>query len=110
MRNWAVLAVAGVALSACATAKVLVPTGGSRADGTVEMSYEFGLFEVPQVNMDTAVVSARERCAAWGYTDSRPFGGERRQCQASDMYGGCSRWTVTVTFQCIGKPEATGAQ
>ncbi len=32
-------------LAGCATQKIMVPTGGSRADGTVNLSYEYGMFE-----------------------------------------------------------------
>lgn len=91
-----------VLLSACATDKSLVPTGGSKADGTVDLSYEFGMFEKPVVDMAAAQNAAKQRCAAWGYTEAEAFGGEKRQCQAFDGYGNCIRWFVTVTYQCTG--------
>jgi hypothetical protein len=88
-------------LAACATNKELVPTGGSRADGVVDLSFEFGGFEQPVVNRDQGLVAARARCAAWGYADAEPFGGEKRQCQFSNQYG-CGRWLVTISYQCTG--------
>lgn len=100
------LVVAGTFLMACATNKELVPTGGSKADGTVDLSYEFGAFEKPVVNMAAAQIAAVQRCGAWGYTNAEPFGGEKRQCQGYDGYGNCVRWFVTVTYQCTGGSPA----
>src|SRR5947208_8803804 len=61
-----------VVLIGCSVPKVPVPTGGSRADGTVRLAYEYGLFEVPQVDWVSARGTAAERCRAWGYTDAEP--------------------------------------
>lgn len=102
MHRLAALAVCSL-LAACGppTTKQLVPTGGSRADGTVDMSYEVGGFENARFDADQARIVAAERCRAWGYTDAGPFGGEKRQCQAPSQYG-CLQWFVTVTYQCTG--------
>jgi len=95
-----------VAISGCATQKVLQATGGSRSDGTVELSYEYGAFEQPQVQWEQGLATARQRCAAWGYPDAEAFGGQKSECNYRDLYGNCARWFVTVTYQCIGGPEA----
>lgn len=97
---------AGLVLSGCATPKQLVATGGSRADGTVKMSYEYGRFETPHVNASQGSVGARQRCAAWGYTGAEPFGGATKQC-VDFSGGGCSRWMVTYEYQCTGTPVAS---
>ena len=55
----------------CAVTKVPVATGGSRADGTVQLAFEYGGFERPQVDWDSARITAGQRCRAWGYTRSR---------------------------------------
>lgn len=102
----AALVASMVVSSGCATQKVLQATGGSRSDGTVELSYEYGAFEQPQVQWDQGLATARQRCAAWGYPDAEAFGGQKSECNARDMYGGCMRWFVTVTYQCIGDPQA----
>ena len=94
-----VLAVAGCAVN---KAVVLVPTGGSRADGTVTLSFEHTVREKPQVNLQQATAAAQDRCRAWGYNDAQPFGGETRQCQEPSDYG-CMRWMVSVTYQCLGR-------
>jgi hypothetical protein len=65
----------------CATVKTLEATGGSRSDGTVELSYEYGGFETPQVQWQQGLFTARERCAAWGYSDAEAFGGQKETCQ-----------------------------
>jgi hypothetical protein len=102
-RKW--IAIGGALLACgCATQKQLVPTGGSRADGTVTLAYEYGAFEVPKVDMSEASRAATQRCAAWGYTGSQPFGGSTSQCQAFNGYGSCLRYLVTVTYQCTGNP------
>ena len=92
-------------LTGCASVKTLQATGGSRADGTVELSYEYGMFEKPQVQWDQGLVTATERCKAWGYQGAEAFGGTTSECQAYNGYGNCVRWLVTVKYQCIGSPQ-----
>ena len=87
-----------VALAACATV-VPEPTGGSRSDGTVELSYEDSSMVETTVDMSGAQGKAKERCQAWGYEDAEAFGGQTRQCHSSGAYG-CNNWTVTLTYQC----------
>ena len=93
-------------LSGCASQKQLVATGGSRADGTVKMSFEYGLFEAPQVNTAQGMAAAKQRCAAWGYTGAEPFGGGTKQC-INVSSSGCNQWRVTYEFQCTGTPVAS---
>lgn len=102
MRRVLTLSIVAIALCACASDKYLTATGGSRADGIIEMSYETGIFEQPVIHLAEAQASARERCAVWGYDTADAFGGEKRQCQAYNGYGNCLRWFVTVSFQCAG--------
>lgn len=85
----------------CAVQKDLLPTGGSRSDGTVELSYSFGSFEKPQVDYVQGRRLAAKRCRAWGYNDAEPFGGQKTMCQASNAYG-CIQTLVTVEYQCTG--------
>lgn len=90
-------------LQGCAVQKELVPTGGSRADGTVKMSFETGLFEAPKIDTQQALNTAQKRCAAWGYTGVEAFGGAMKECLNRD----CGRWMVTYQFQCTGTPAAS---
>ena len=92
--------VAILALAGCATEKYLVPTGGDRAAGTIELSYEYGLFESPRLHSAEAIKMAKERCAAWGYTDAQPVGDIKRGCEATGMLGYCEKRVATYTFQC----------
>lgn len=88
--------------SGCTVNKVLVPTGGSRADGTVEMSYEVGEFEDVVVDLAQGAEAARQRCVAWGYSDAQAFGAQKRVCQIPGGFSGCAKFLVTIEYQCIG--------
>jgi hypothetical protein len=94
-----------LACAGCAVVKVPVPTGGSRADGTVQMAFEYGGFEKPQIDTVAAQSAAAQRCAAWGYQGAEPFGGFVSQCQAANAYG-CLRYLVTLNYQCTGSQSA----
>jgi hypothetical protein len=97
-----------VALSICllagcgTTRKAMTATGGSKADGIVKMSYEIGMFERVQVDMETSKRDAASRCAVWGYTGAEPFGGQVKQCTSRGTYD-CNQWLVTMEFQCTGE-------
>ena len=93
-------------LFGCATQKIMVPTGGSRSDGTVKLSYQFGMFEKPQIDSNQALSSAKQRCSAWGYSGAEAFGGATQICINSSG-GGCNTWQVTVEYQCTGTPPAS---
>lgn len=102
MKRVLVATVFALALSGCQTTKSWSATGGSRADATVRLSYEYGAFEVPQTNDAEALNLATARCKTWGYTGAEPFGGVTQQCNMPGGMGGCNRWLVTKEFQCTG--------
>ena len=89
-------------LAGCATPEVMQATGGSRSDGTVDLSYEYGLFQKPVVDMHAAQITATDRCRAWGYTAAEPFGGQINHCNQFNAYGDCLDMLVTVRDQCTG--------
>lgn len=91
-------------LAGCATTKEWGATGGSRADGTVKLSYQYGLFEKPQVSAQQGIELAKSKCAAWGYTDAEPFGAATRSCNNYST-SGCNSWLVTAEYQCLGSPK-----
>jgi hypothetical protein len=96
-------------LAGCATVKVPLPVGGSRAHGIIETAYEYGAFDkVKSVDMILGHEGAAQRCRAWGYSDAEPFGDEARTCIASTQYG-CARWRVVIPWQCT-TPNAPLAQ
>lgn len=92
-----------LSVSSCAVNVTPVATGGSKADGTVVISYEFGAFEQPIVNWEAAEADAKARCKAWGYKKASPFGGGNNVCVARNGYGNCIRMRVETTFQCTSK-------
>jgi hypothetical protein len=96
-------------LSGCAVQEQWAATGGSRADGTVQLSYEYGEFQEPEVDDAQGVELAASRCAAWGYTGSDPFGGVIRKCEAFGGYGNCLSWFVTKNYQCTGAPSSSNS-
>ncbi len=100
--NKSVLLLSILFLAGCATevAKTPVATGGSRADASVEMSFDRGLFEAPVVDWTAAEQSALKRCRAWGYGNVSAFEGLRTQCQQYDPNFGCVLETITRTYQC----------
>ena len=93
------------AFSGCAVKKDWVATGGSRADGTIKLSYEHLELESPQLDEQQAMRLAAQRCQFWGYNRAEAFGGTINSCQIPDGWGGCSRWRVTKEYQCIGNLE-----
>jgi len=103
----ALMAASAALMSGCVSQKELVSTGGSRADGTVNLSFEYGMFEKPQVDWNQASNEAAQRCAAWGYTGAERFGGNQQKCESVNGYGDCLQWLVTVTYQCTGTPPAS---
>ncbi|WP_458525663.1 YecR family lipoprotein [Onishia taeanensis] len=78
----------------------MVPTGGSKADGTIDLSYEVGMLEKPVIDRAQAYRAANQRCAAWGYEEAEAFGGATSTCISNGSYG-CNRTRYTVTFQCM---------
>ena len=58
-----VLATFTFGLVGCATYKSLEPINGSKADGTVTLSYQYGWLEDPQVDWDLANLTAQHRCS-----------------------------------------------
>jgi hypothetical protein len=52
-----------ICLTACTLQKEWTATGGSRADGTVELAFEYGAFEKPQVSNEQGVDLAASMCS-----------------------------------------------
>jgi outer membrane lipoprotein SlyB len=102
MKIFALATVVILTLSGCATTKSWSATGGSRADATVRLSYEYGAYENPQTNETEAINLATARCKTWGYTGAEAFGGVTQQCNMPGGMGGCQRFLVTKEFQCTG--------
>jgi YecR-like lipoprotein len=102
MRVLATTVAVALLLSGCVTTKDWAATGGSRSDGVVRLSYEFGEFEKPQLNEHQAINLAIQRCKTWGYSGAEAFGGVTRQCNMEGGLRGCGQWMVSKEFQCTG--------
>ncbi len=105
MKSAIALVVIATALAGCATQKEWTATSGSRADGVVKLSYQYGMFEQPQVNDQQGGDLAKSRCTAWGYSGAEPFGGAMQVCNDRTS-SGCVSWMVTREYQCIGKNDS----
>ena len=101
IKYWLALSVV-VGLSGCAVAKTYVATGGSRADGTISLSYDYGPFERPEVSEAQGLAEAKQRCAVWGYSNADAFGGVMETCSLYDGFGRCGRRLITKNYQCTG--------
>ncbi|MEM7643312.1 MAG: YecR family lipoprotein [Pseudomonadota bacterium] len=77
------------------------PLGGSRADGSVIVGFQHDAFQAPRPDWQAGLVSATNRCRAWGFRSADPFEGTNTRCERSDLYGTCLMATVTKTYQCL---------
>lgn len=102
--KFAALAALITSLVGCATPKQWTATGGSRSDGVVKLSYEYGLFQRPEADEQQGLEIAISRCSAWGYTSAQAFGGQTRKCNNISS-GNCNSWLVTREYQCMGQPD-----
>jgi len=97
-------AVVGILLASCTTnvPKELVATGGSKADGVVELSYQYNELETPIVDKAKGQETAEKRCKAWGYKRADPFGGEKIICNISPgAWTSCGNYIGTIQYQCL---------
>ncbi|OOF46580.1 hypothetical protein BKK52_11240 [Rodentibacter trehalosifermentans] len=89
-------------LVGCTVHKELVATGGSKSDGTIELSYTYSGFEVPKISEEQGLEVAKKRCSSWGYKNAEKFGGKRQVCTMPTGFG-CNEFTVTMQYQCLDK-------
>lgn len=94
--------VALLVIAGCTVDRQMTATGGSRADGIVELSYDVGEFQGANIDWGSAQSEADQRCQSWGYKSAQKFGGERRRCeQRLGALVNCARFRVTVRYQCL---------
>lgn len=96
-----ILVLSILVLTGCAKNVILTPTGGSKSDGIIEMSYSLGSFENPIIDEQESLNQAINRCKKWGYNDAEPFGGALRYCSLPSGLGGCQQQTITYKYQCL---------
>lgn len=105
--NKAALSVLVATITGCATPKDFYAADGSRADGTVDMAYDFRPFEKPVVNNQQAFSIAKQKCSVWGYNNAEPFGGQVINCYTKDGWGNCTAGQVIIKYQCIGNIDTS---
>ena len=113
MKKFFKVAVVGayLAMLGCAPAAVPVewtPSGGSRADATVEMGVIYAPGHEYPVNQPAKLLEmARERCRAWGYADAEVFGQPIERCTSRTVaaFGQvvCLEMQAKQVFQCLGR-------
>lgn len=108
-RKLVLLAVAvSMNLAGCATTKQWAVSGGDKAQGLVQVSYEFPEYNEPPVSEEQAARIAQGRCEGWGYDDAQPIPGQVRQCSNMDA-GNCDQWKVTREYRCTMDASFAGA-
>ncbi|WP_185976982.1 YecR family lipoprotein [Shewanella sp. YLB-07] len=82
--------------------KTMEATGGSLADGVIELSYTRTPSETSIFDEQDALKTATKRCKAWGFKKADAFSGEQTSCR--DQLGSrCDVYMVTKKYQCVGK-------
>lgn len=88
-------------LTGCATSAPLEPFGGSKADGIVQFSHEYGVFrKAENVVTEAVMLEAQERCKAWGFNSASYLGEDAKQCTYENSDGVCMRYRHVHNFQC----------
>lgn len=106
-----IMAAMVASVAACAgtpVTKTPVAISGSKADGTIRMSYEEGFHENVTVDWANGEANALKRCSAWGYTRVDSFAGGSRTCieRGRGIFNGvpagqCAMWQHTKDYQCL---------
>ena len=84
----------------CATDIGFDVTGGSRADGTVELRCQSDNMHRCVYDYEAMRISAARVCDGWGYTQGAQVLGNIRTV-SSDFY----HTRYAFTYQCLGRPE-----
>jgi hypothetical protein len=105
MKKLILIASVIVALSGCSVNKDWVATGGSRADATIKLSYDFTSAQDVHVSEQQATDLAKKRCGVWGYSGAEAFGGVTTTCNKAGMWG-CEAGMITKEYQCLGQGNA----
>jgi predicted small secreted protein len=98
------LAMVAMMTSACGSNNnTLAPTGGDASTGVLIMTYPMGMNQRPSVDWKTADATATKQCLQWGYKGAEAREGPVTTCDLRNSQGNCTRMTVTVTYQCLGR-------
>lgn len=75
-------------------------SGGSKADGTVELSVRHTHLEKPILSNTQGKNEALKRCENWGYSSVEEFDFVNTKCNRYDPYVGCMDTVITKKYQC----------
>jgi len=95
------LAAAVISLAGCTTYKLYSETDSNQEEGVIQLSYEYGRLETPQVDERQGLDLARQRCKDWGYPDAQRRGEERACIDGTKT--DCARWQVTREYRCAAR-------
>lgn len=95
------VALLSLLITGCAVKKEWGSSGGSKADGVVELSYTYGGFEKPELDDEQGLQKAIKICNTWNYRSAQAFDFINTNCQSTTIYGDCSSAIVTKKYQCI---------
>lgn len=98
---WIGSLIAVSSLTACTTNITPVVTGGSKSDGIVTMGYQYGYFQKPKVDLQTANNKATQMCTGWGYSRAQVLDGVETQCYQQNALGTCLEGRVKLQYQCV---------
>lgn len=111
MNKLLLLIMVAVMVTGCApTRKDFYATGGSRADGSIDMAYDFIAGEDIVVDPLQAQSIAGSKCTVWGYERAEAFGGKSENCLTRSGSGECEVGQVIVKYQCIGNITPSSPQ
>lgn len=87
-------------ISGCAVVKTPTISGVDQDNGQIKMSYNYGLFERPDVKWNETLDSASAQCKNWGYIDAQQSTGPQTNCIKEDQKGSCISWQVDSLYKC----------
>lgn len=95
-------AISVLLVSSCATAPTaLTPSGGSKSDAIVEMSYSTGMFSSLVIDWNATDIAAADRCTNWGFNGAEKLGGGTKRCVERYDQDDCLRYEHVYKYQCV---------
>lgn len=94
-----VVFIAALTAGCVSTPVIWSTSGGSKADGFVELSYTYNYMQTPVTDESAGLEKAAGMCKLWGFSNATPLEMVDHKCQYADRYG-CSEWLVTRRYVC----------
>jgi hypothetical protein len=91
----------------CSVVKTVDVIGTDNSKGVVQLGYTYGLLEVPKAEWDQALVKASAKCKSMGYLSAKsPATEPLKECIQNDQSGNCTKFAVTLNYDCNLSQEA----